>query len=281
MRQFLRSAHQRVMASLGMTLKDVVYLEGGLGSQLLSMMVYLQRRENEAHVKADASYFKHGLEVPTDDASGLTGWPWELHRYGFDLADFPPVRTGIRVRVPARDRVALEGHFLAEAARRDWSAIFPIQPTTYDDLQALGLNADSDFACIHVRRGDYLRVSSRVVELEESLGVALRLGSRLPERVVFLSDDEFHSEEREAISKRLLGHVCAFHTGSDQHASHGLMRMASLLITSNSTFSWSAGILSTQPRALVISPTRFFGVGHDDTNRTFQAASDWMLMARH
>lgn len=134
MRQFLRSAHQRVVASLGMTLKDVVYLEGGLGSQLLSMMVYLQRRENEPHVKADASYFKHGLEVPTDDASGLTGWPWELHRYGFDLADFPPVRTGIRAQVPAEDRAVVDGRLQVEVAGRDRSVAFPIQRSSLDDL---------------------------------------------------------------------------------------------------------------------------------------------------
>jgi len=266
------------MGSLGLTLGDVVVFEGGLGSQILSMLVLLQRRENEPHVRADVSYFQHGLTVPTDDASGLTGWPWELDRYGFNLSDSPPVHRGLRPVPSARDRARVDARFLTSAVQRDWSSVFAIQSTTFDDMGLLGLEPDVDFACIHVRRGDYLRVSARVVGVNESLGVAHRLGSLLPRKVVFLSDEAFPADVQEEIAAEMPNRECLFHSGADQHASHGLMRMASVLITSNSTFSWSAGILS-RPGAMVLSPTSFFGVGYELTNSIFQSASDWMLMA--
>lgn len=245
------------MRSIGQVEKDVVYVEGGLGSQLLSMLVYLQRRELEPEVRADVSYFNHGLSEPTDDVSGLTGWPWEMNRYGYKLADFGSIKTRIRVRPAAKSRAAEDAHYLASAKRRDWSEAFPIQSSAFELLRHLGLDADSAYTCVHVRRGDYLRVSSRVVHLSESLGAVKRLGGLATSRIVFLSDDEFTLEEQEKVAGELVDHQCSFVSGSDQHAAHGLIRMSSVLVTSNSTSSFSAGLLSLKSGAVVLSPTTF------------------------
>jgi hypothetical protein len=59
---------------------------------------------------------------------------------------------------------------------------------------------------------------------------------------------------------------------------HDLMRLSKLLITANSTFSLSAGILASK-ETIVYSPILFFG-GKDDylKSRIFNQAGDYFLL---
>jgi hypothetical protein len=266
------------MKAAGLTLDDVVFLEGGLGSQLLGLMLYLQRTEADPTTRVDASYFAGGPDQPTDDAAGLTMRPWELHRYGFEVSQFGSVDRRLRVRLSPADQGALDQRFMPLVAQRDWTRDFPIVDSALTELHGLGLSAEAVYGCVHVRRGDYLRVSSRVVGLDEALALCDRVEGLLPESLVFLSDGPFTDAERDSVATHLRGRSCIFTTGDDQHAVHGVLRMASVLVTSNSTFSWSAGLLTTRPDAVVLSPQSFFGTDNEDINRTFQSGSDWMVM---
>jgi hypothetical protein len=64
--------------------------------------------------------------------------------------------------------------------------------------------------------------------------------------------------------------------GENQHAVHGILRSANFLITSNSTFSASAGLLMAKPSAVVLSPQHFFP-GLENVNNVFQGFGLWMI----
>lgn len=280
MRHRIKSLSYQLQKAVGATLENVVFIEGGLGSQLLAMMMFLTRQEVSPSVQADVSYFKSGLEIPLDDSRGLTRWPWELDKYGYDLDLFPVIRHRFRRRLSESDQAAIDQRFMSMVAQRDWTQAFPVVKSAAYELERLEIRPEEEFACVHVRRGDYLRVASRTVPFEKTLDLVHALRALLPRSVVFLSDDPFTGTEVGAASELLNDKKCTFLAGSDQHASHGLMRMASVLITSNSTFSWSAGILSIRPDVMIISPQHFHGPGHEPTNAIFQSASSWMLWSR-
>jgi hypothetical protein len=277
---WLGSARYRLMKATGRTLDDVVFLEGGLGSQLLGMMLYLERRDVDPATRVDASYFDAGLGVPTDDPSGLVLRPWELHRYGIAVSSLGSVSRRLRIRLSPCDQALADKRFMALVAERDWSRTFPIVEASYSELRRHGLSTGEKFGCIHLRRGDYLKVSSRVVGINEVLALCQRVEGLLPERLVFLSDDPFTSDERQSVAAAFPARDCIFASGEDQHAVHGVMRMSSLLVTSNSTFSWSAGLLTASPDTVVLSPQSFFGPSNADINGVFQSGSDWMMMCR-
>lgn len=277
MKQRIKSIRYTIFKSVGATLDNVVWIEGGLGSQLLAMMMFLTRRHIDAGTQADVSYFKDSISQPFDDANGLTRRPWELHRYGFELHEFPMSQHRCRIRLSASDQARVDQRFVSTMLQKDWSLTFPIVDSTAQALEVLGLKSDEQFACIHIRRGDYLRVASRVISIEETLRLSRSLNALLPEKVVFLSDDPFMASEAQTASEAMKDKQVMFLTDFDQHASHGLMRMASVLVTSNSTFSWSAGVLSRHRGSVVVSPQHFHGPGNDDTNRFYQSPSDWSL----
>ena len=280
MRHRIKLLNYKLQKAVGATLGNVVFIEGGLGSQLLAMMIYVTRQEVAPDVQADVSYFKSRLDKPLDDSRGLTQWPWELDKYGYDLDLFPVVRHRFRRRLSESDQAQVDQQFMSMVAQRDWNQVFPIVKSAAYELERLEIQPEQEFACIHVRRGDYLRVASQIVPFEKTLDVVYALRDLLPRSVVFVSDDPFTSTEVTSASELLNDKQCTFLAGSDQHASHGLMRMASVLITSNSTFSWSAGILSIRPDVMIISPQHFHGPGHEPTNAIFQSASSWMLWSR-
>ena len=244
------------------------------------MMMLLTRQQIDPNTQADVSYFKSRIESPYSDTKGLTRWPWELHRYGFSLDQFAPNKHGLRMRLSESDQARLDLEFMPMIAQRDWTRTFPIVDSTASELEKIEIRPEEDFACIHVRRGDYLRVASRTISFHETLRLSHDLRALLPRNVVFLSDDPFSADEVEAASKLLYEKTCTFLSGSDQHASHGILRMASILVTSNSTFSWSAGMLSMHPDVVIVSPQHFHGPGHRATNALFQSVSDWMIWSR-
>jgi len=271
---------QAVARLLRLTPDDTVFLEGGLGSQLMGMMIYRLRKGEDPATRCDVSYFFPEIKEPQTTA-GATRWPWELHRYGISLQDEEFVRSPrYRLRRNYLGQAALDEPYAHHLAKHDWNSLFPVLPEAVAKAGDLDLLDGTGYAAVHVRRGDYLKVSSRVVTLEESLAVATRLASLLPPRILFLSDDEFTADERTDVAARFLGRQCLFTSESDQHIAHGLLRMSEVLVTSNSTFSWTAALLSTRDGALGVAPEHFFGQSMAAINNVFQGPSDWMLISR-
>lgn len=275
-----RRSVQAVARLLRLTPDDTVFLEGGLGSQLMGMMIYRLRKGEDPATRCDVSYFFPEIPEP-QTTSGATRWPWELHRYGMSLHDEGFVRSSrYRLRRDYLSQAALDEPYARRLAERDWNDLFPVLPEAVARATDLGLLDGRGYGAVHVRRGDYLKVSSRIVTLEESLAVATRLAAVLPPRILFLSDDEFTPDERSDVAARFPDRECVFLNESDQHIAHGLLRMAQVLVTSNSTFSWTAALLSTQDGAIAMAPEHFFGPAMAPINNMFQGPASWMLISR-
>ena len=210
---------------------------------------------------------------------GPTRWPWELNRYGVDLGDPGFIRSR---RYFLRRGYLKQAHIDREFAERliapKWNQAFPVVGDAVICAQSLGLLDGGDFACVHVRRGDYLKVSSRVVSFEESLHFVARTSLLLPRRIIFLSDQAFSDNERLSAMTLLPRHDCIFYSHDDQHVVHGIMRLSNVLITSNSTFSWTAALLASDPANLAFSPQDFFGSGMEALNAVFRRTSKWMII---
>lgn len=255
-----------------------VYIDGGLGSQLFGMMLGLYRRRLDTATRIDTSYFRHGHTEPFTTASGLTLWPWELHRYGLHPQEFDIEPRQRPIRMSAEDQQAVDAPFLQGVLGTDWRSHFPLVNDTWQQLEALGIGSKDAFGAVHFRRGDYVQVSSRVVGLVEVASLLKRVRPLLPQTIIFVSDSVITPEDRETLTRILPDHDCRFPQLDEPHSLHGILRLARTLVTSNSTFSWTAGLLRERADSVVISPQHFFGLEKPFENARFQASSDWMFV---
>lgn len=273
-----RQSIRRIARSLNLPPRNVVFLEGGLGSQLMGMLLFEVRRLQDPATQCDVSYFFPEIFQPqlTD---GATRRPWELHRYGIDLHDPRFVRhRWYRLRADYETRARDDEPYAASLAGNHWSTLFPIVDAARQRVQDLGVGDADGYASVHIRRGDYLKVSARILDLPEVLDFVRSLHSLLPERILFLSDDDFLPAEMDQVRTLLAAKECLFVNESDQHVVHGMMRLSKVLITSNSSFSWSAGLMLERPDAMAFAPEHFFGTTAPHLNNVFQAPARWMIV---
>ena len=139
-------------------------------------------------------------------------------------------------------------------AQGDIQDIFKVPAGVTDILPAK--SADR-FLCIHMRRGDFVNVASHLIADNEFLGLARKF-SGLIRSVVVVSDSPIGSDFRGAVSSffkevLFLDDIGAFDA-------HRIMRSASILVCSNSTFSLTAAALN--PDALVVVPKQWYGGKH-------------------
>jgi hypothetical protein len=263
-------------------LMKVVRIEGGLGSQLIGLVIYESKKIRDPLVRPDVSYFfhrsNHGI------SNGPTIWDWELDDYGYALENFSSQSKfydkylGLffssntkKVRDSAKE--------LAEAPWRALAKKLPLAGGVNDFLVKHELSLQKDFAVIHIRRGDYLKVASRVLTLEESINGLARFSSFIS-GPIFITSDDFLGKKELDYCKDKLGpsRLIVVDSGIDHHIVHSLMRSATFLFTSNSTFSWTAGMLNVREAPMIISPTSFFGEKDYLVNDLFRSRSSWMLL---
>lgn len=255
----------------------IVYIEGGLGSQILAIMQFNVLRDITPAAVLDATYFS-ARKAPRDAIT----WKWELDEYGISL---PIQRNKLfeRIRYVSRPRILPASRLNLEIWRRisitDFKEIFPLHQTTSKLMQELNLDRSTDYAAVHIRRGDYLTVSSKLLQIEDFGRIIENMSGFFQKRVLVFSDDPFSTSDKELIEKYCPGEV-TFISGMNQHAVHGAMRLASVLLTSNSTFSLTAALLSEHPSPMIISPTQFFSDKDRDINILIQQLSKWMLLVR-
>ena len=263
-------------------LESIVRIEGGLGSQLIGLLTYESKRMNSPKTRADVSYFiKQDSEV---NASGVSVWNWELDKYGYNLDDFREQSKFydkfLGVINSKNSNKAKD--FINKSRRipwREYAEKLPIAASLNDYLKNFELTPQDNFSVIHVRQGDYLKVSSRILKLEEAVDIFKHFLADSNEPI-FVTSDGSLSDDDLKYCKESFSEIpfIIVESRMDLHLVHGLMRSARLLVTSNSTFSWTAGMLSIRKSPLVISPTSFFGNIDDPINNFFRATSSWMVL---
>lgn len=267
---------------IGPITNRLVLFEGGLGSQIISYMLVDTLLAQGKRPIVDFSYFDDEI---TD--SNLSQWKWELSSFGID-----EVKYRIQFKIGPGDRFLLslikatrgfsgrsknEAQLIQKCDLESISRELSIPEGTHSALEELALKP-FQYSMVHIRKGDFLKVSSRVISASETLEALKKFRNLNFGNTILVTDGEFSEEEIQAIySSSIFNSIILLENNKyTNHTLHGMMRLSRILVTSNSTFSWTAGLLNRHPESIVLSPTHFFRNPLND--ELFQTTSSWMVM---
>jgi hypothetical protein len=237
----------------------IISFTGGLGAQILSAAAYFSLESNckdIQNVGANLDYFRR---VPRKAVPGIKGdisnWDWQLNYYGHKISDFRvPTRYEPRQIIwDGKEKwdLAVKGLATPEISKR-----FPVVDEAVRIRKKLF--GDDTFACIHVRRGDYVNVASYVVP-DDSFIRVIRMLTGLTKNFLYVSDSPISEEMRLALLNNSFN--CATAIDGVPAVTHSLMRLSTILVCSNSQFSLSAALLRPET-SLTVYPS------HHDSDPT-------------
>lgn len=206
---------------------------------------------------------------------GLQFWPWSLGRYGFDLSEIddrslvwhPPKNV-------KKPNLLLNEDELHFGWLRSNAHLFAIEKEYISDVKSR-FEIDDFFNVIHIRRGDYVRIDSQLINHDSYLNLIDKIQDLLCPLTLIISDDGLVPEQQEKYSDKLNGRVVFLSEAElPSGVAHDLMRVANVLVTANSTFSYSAAILNLGAK-LIVSP-----ISHargDDSRNTLTKLGSWFI----
>lgn len=258
--------------------KSLIHIEGGLGSQILGAIAFFNAQDKFGikFVKCDLSYF--GQHNRTDL------WEWNLHNYGIGIEDLRKFESHSKSNfLKAKKDFLTELEISQEYwknSRLKYLGYFPINEEQLQDFLSKASD-DSNltgYGAIHIRRGDYLQVASKVIGLDEYIGFLEKIKTVLPKPCFIITDSPLAYEGKQQLARAIgvdSGAIFLDGPGYDPFVLHCLMRRADVLVTSNSTFSFSAGLLGKNGQ-IVFSPMEFHaGIGSEKYNRTFRSVGSF------
>lgn len=279
MKSYLLAILRKIVLVPSSRWHPLVFIEGGLGSQILNVLRFwnLQEVNIGKNVKCDLSYFRY------TDRSHL--WNWELGRYGIDLNQIAKFESKSRLN---KYREKFDYLNINELNSNYWRTIrnkyidrfsFPHELIREDLNRELKQKNLGDYCAIHIRRGDYLSVASKLVQFDEYLDVTSKILGLLPQNIVLVSDSTISthviSEFENILPERKI--FTLDNPSLDPYFIHCTLRMAKVLITGNSTFSFSAALLGDDNQ-ISLSPNQFHsGKNSERYNATFRDAGNFFL----
>jgi hypothetical protein len=125
-------------------------------------------------------------------------------------------------------------------------------------LKTHGLKADDSYGAIHLRKGDYLFVASHLITEKQVIELISKISDFLPDKIFVTSDGEIDESIFDwfKINKPTI-QVFQAEKEIDPYILHDLMRNSRLLIAANSTFSFSAALLSSE-KTIAFIPQIFY-----------------------
>jgi hypothetical protein len=211
---------------------------------------------------------------------------WQLDNFGMDLDYFPK-----STKIGLRKYLRLKRDFLSESqiesdywrnSRDKYIESFPFDRVKTDKFlqEVAGISLTDTFSAIHIRRGDYLEVASKIIQLGEYLNLISRITGLLHRNILIISDSSLQLSEKSALKNALKTDLNLIYLDDpklDTLSIHCVMRMSDLLVTANSTFSFSAGLLGKENQ-IVFSPIEFHvGSGSEKYNRSFRSVGGFQV----
>ena len=271
----------RVQRTFSIYHKTLVHIEGGLGSQIFGVISFWERQERYGVAKArcDLSYF-------TSQNRGDL-WNWELDRYQISLRDLQQYESAT-----IRNFLKLKSNFLSELeidsgywiqARKKYLDRFYFDPMLVNEFRKRFAEFEDvhSYGAVHIRRGDYLKIASKVIKFDEYLELLISIRELIPKDLLIISDSPLHKKEKETLGNLFSNNHNLIFLDDPQLDSfqiHCILREADVLVTSNSTFSFSAAVLGKSGQ-LAFSPVNFHsGQGAEKYNRSFRTAGSFMTL---
>jgi len=265
---------QSFLAKLHLIDRHTIYFEGGLGSQILSFIEFQEKTKNsDKQVSVNLDYFL-GISSDYNNESGLSMWSWKLSHYGIDQSIFEQQnfykKLFKKYFLTRSNSISEVFYSFRETKKRQYENLFPINKiaiSTY--LESIVGSKSVDYCVVHIRRGDYLNVSTKVIAVDEITRLIQKIKHLLPRIILISSDSYLTLAEKEKLAECLFGFIHKYIEPSESpFLVHDLMRTSKVLIASNSTFSFSAGLLANDD-CLVFFPTKYFGEGLRSDSRAF------------
>ena len=119
----------------------------------------------------------------------------------------------------------------------------------------------SPYICVHIRRGDYLNVASKITSNEELLK-SINSFRGLTNKIVIVSDSEIDVELASIVRKHFKNVITL--VNMELFDTFKLMQKSDILIGSNSQLSLTAGLLS---KGHAVYPKTWFGKNDDRMNK--------------
>jgi hypothetical protein len=251
-----------------------IMIDGGLGSQMIGWIKFqiAQEMYMDKRVQLDLSYF---ASARTDEIiPGITKREWALDHYGIHLMDLHPQTRPFLTDISYEKRAQFEFPFFQRMVGRNWADLFPIKESTFELLRAQ--NLPTEYGVVHLRRGDYLQVASKIVEEKAVTKLLEKIGGFLPQTLLVISDSEISQINLDKFKKSANVEIVQKIVGGNVHTVHGLMRQAKILIASNSTYSMSAALTMTNS-GMTVFPTNFYGTPMPNLNRNLNSLANWHL----
>jgi hypothetical protein len=266
--------------SIGLVDKKSVIIDGGLGSQIIGYMQYVEAKNNDSNVKCDVTFF---LKSSSNDMflSDVTYRKWQLDKFGISLNSLiNQNHKKYKIRLSLADKgKQFESFFNNYNNIKKYNFLFPITNEIVESLKMYNINSESVYSVIHIRKGDFLKFASLTINDEKLLRFISKIKSLLNERIFILSDDCFDPYLKLQIDSVFTNSKIEYITGGDEITIHSLMRLSSILITSNSMFSLSASLLQKEG-GVAILPKLFYSKEFKSHNTAISSLSDWMILSR-
>ena len=273
-KEVIRKIRDLVFTKLAIIDRKTVYFEGGLGSQILAYIEYSEKnKSSNKPVFANYDYFTN-TKVDFTDNTGLSMWTWRLDQYGIYQKDLKKigkkkklVNKYFKIRPHGNSDIFYN---FREKKSESYQKIFKINHEKVNEYISEKFKSDTDdFAVIHIRRGDYLKVASKVVSMEELIKFINKIKKLLPKQILISCDSILPTAEQDMLATTLEEFNLVYvDPREDPFLVHDLMRSSSILVASNSTFSFTAGLLAKRG-CTVFFPTNYFGQGHLSDSKSF------------
>jgi hypothetical protein len=253
-------------------------IDGGLGSQIIGYLIYSQAKKNFNNIFLDTSFFRK----KQSDSIFLTNThrSWGLDSFGITLDSL-----NFESKITFWNKLRLKPDDIS-FGRQFEKFMFSYDPELSKLIPNLGYEKsillkyeieNNNYSVVHIRKGDFKFHASYLVNDSFYLNLLVSLNSILTNYVFVVSDENLGESFEHTIRDALTNTRVIFEYSSNELETHGLMRNARVLVTSNSMFSLSAAILRDK-NLLTITPKIFFGKKFESYNRGISSLSNWNII---
>ena len=251
----------------------VITFTGGLGAQIMSAAGYFYLKETGVTVSGYTGYFDTPPHLAEIGKNGdISHWSWELDQYGLsrqnfswdESPDYEIIQDG-----PEKVRLAFLG-LQVDAIQKK----FPIVDSAREAIQQMF--AGQSYACVHIRRGDYVNVASFMIK-DDAYFLAIKRIARLVKNILIVSDSPITSDLMGMLGTLQFNVITAI--GGSPHQALGMLRLSDILICSNSQVSYAAAALRGIDE-LTFFPARHDGDLNSYVNTHLQSIAEFQLLTR-
>ena len=256
-------------------MQKVMTFTGGLGAQIFSASGYYYLQSLGEQVSAHTAYFDIQPHLAEPGRVGdMSHWSWELDSYGISRNSFLKynVHSGGEIIWDGAEKIKYGFLGLQDINIRKKFPILDSARTTISEM----FDGQS-YACVHVRRGDYLNVASHVIQDAVYFKAIKRL-CKIVKNVLIISDSEIAASLINMLRTLNCNVVTA--VGGSPLLAHGLMRLSDVLVCSNSQLSYTAGALRDLDE-LTFYPSQHDGDLNSYTNKYLQSIQEFQLLTKY